>query len=979
MNKSPINKIGNTTTTATDTRKKTTAIGIRFNKKPTTKPRRRFGLTCSEKRERAKWAKINEKRRANIGLSKTARKAKNKAAEARITAHKTEVATARRAQRNAKKGIVEEAVVVEEVDEELKPLIAGLFTLLDASSTAPNKALNASLGTFAYEQLVEICTKAMPGPMGRTYAGRFNKAGFVATAVFTETSKTTRKAMLLSKLSDSFVEKHQMALQAKITAIERAVKPVAKKVKASGPVKLARRESVEKTKMVASMIGVAVPAEIDSLESSVVKLEMNNNNDNDITKNNNEEWHDGCGGDGAWSDDEAPDTWDSGSESEPEEEVVEKRGLRAPTSKQLARVNAQRDGGAHVAGLGMKQLEALQRMAEKRPGIEECDVDLVGKSSWAVAKPAAAVKVEVEKPKPKQRALIKRTKKKKKVFKKFLAALQSVAEPVVEQVVAEKKEEKEEADIDMDDLESSDDEDALMVFAKVAKPVAKKPVVKKPVAKKVAKKKVEKVSEATSAEMEAIAKIQQAENLAISQAVAFKPQKVAEKKADFPELGNFPKLDAAIATGRVTTQRGQPSKGKKAMRRRAHGVDVTHLFFSGRQEAKQEAVREAKHAQEAVKEVKVAENARRTDILKMMEARQSEDTRVKALANKPLHFTRRCRGAFNMATGQWKKKVDCTHPRCLFAHSQKQLIEALRGCICTFDGGKGKCRKSATCTFLHTVRATEDSCGKSSYLCKCPRRAETDEEYQARTGFALGEFRDRRSKGNLAKAPTRVSRRTMPSQTRRPVNRQTGFRSKQRTGPTRDALKVTGTMSFASITARAKEKKATPVLKDSEGFTIDPRKYKSGAKKVVASIIKVQAIFRGNKKRVGFSDRLVAFRQERAEIAREQAMRKAAEEHEKRARAKQSSGFNWKPTPKTAVKVVKVVKVAKPEVKATVHTITTLLSEFRLNADVAGKLVQIGAEDVADLKDMEVEDVADLGLKKLEQKRFLKLLDFIKA
>ena len=100
-------------------------------------------------------------------------------------------------------------------------------------------------------------------------------------------------------------------------------------------------------------------------------------------------------------------------------------------------------------------------------------------------------------------------------------------------------------------------------------------------------------------------------------------------------------------------------------------------------------------------------------------------------------------------------------------------------------------------------------------------------------------------------------------------------------------------------------------------------------------------------------------------------------------RAKQSSGFNWKPK-KEAVEVVKpVVKAKGPmthgEVVKKVHTITTLLSEFRLNAEVAGKLAQIGAEDVADLKDMETEDVADLGLKKLEQKRFLKLLDFIKA
>jgi len=113
MNKSATNKIGKTTTTATDTRKKTVK---------TTKPRV-FAA----------------------GLSRKARKAKNRAAEARIAEHKAKVAAARRAQRNAKKGIVEEAVVVEEADEELKPLIAGLFTLLDISSTAPNKALNAGL------------------------------------------------------------------------------------------------------------------------------------------------------------------------------------------------------------------------------------------------------------------------------------------------------------------------------------------------------------------------------------------------------------------------------------------------------------------------------------------------------------------------------------------------------------------------------------------------------------------------------------------------------------------------------------------------------------------------------------------------------------------------------------------------------------------------------------------------------------------
>ena len=152
----------------------------------------------------------------------------------------------------------------------------------------------------------------------------------------------------------------------------------------------------------------------------------------------------------------------------------------------------------------------------------------------------------------------------------------------------------------------------------------------------------------------------------------------------------------------------------------------------------QQKLEEKRQEIQIVKEEKQHENMRRTAVMQMMQDRQSEDRMVKELANKPLRFTRRCRGAFDFNKGTWKKRSNCKHRHCKFAHSQKQLEKGIRGCICSFDGGLGKCRKPHTCAFIHTVNNGEGL-----------RRVETDEEYYQRTGYRIGEYRDAKSQGKI--------------------------------------------------------------------------------------------------------------------------------------------------------------------------------------------------------------------------------------
>ena len=157
-----------------------------------------------------------------------------------------------------------------------------------------------------------------------------------------------------------------------------------------------------------------------------------------------------------------------------------------------------------------------------------------------------------------------------------MASLQSVAEPVVEQVVAEEKEEKEEADIDMDDLESSDDEDALMVFAKVAK--AGREEAGSSEAGREEGREEEGSSEAgqrgdSSGDGSYCQDSSKPRILTISQGCGFQATTEGgrEERQTSRNLSSFPEVGRSYCiAGRVTTQRGQPGKGKKATRRRAH-------------------------------------------------------------------------------------------------------------------------------------------------------------------------------------------------------------------------------------------------------------------------------------------------------------------------------------------------------------------------------------------------------------------------
>jgi hypothetical protein len=952
MNKSPTNKIGNTTTTATDTRKKTTAIGIRFNKKPTTKPRRRFGLTCSEKRQQAKWNKINEARRTEVGLSKTARKAKNKAAETRIAAHKAEVASARKAHRNAKKGIVEEAVVVEEADEELKPLIAGLFTLLDISSTASNKAINAALGTFAYEQLVEICTKAMPGPMGRTYAGRFNKAGFVATAVFTEDGKTTRKVMLLSKLSDSFVAKHQTRLQTKIIAIEEAAdkeaaakEAAAKKVtvKAPGPVKLTRSPRIEFSERICkdaccvakpeattlssteymvesykptfpNAFSSSLSPEIDFSSGAALQLGMNENNDYDTQKNNMPS---------DWEDDESDD-WLSRSDS------YDAYG-RGPTNCSW---NSDEDSDQEVEDDGCKSRTTWQTTLKRhaKGGIVTADISSVpslpASCGWGPNRSQPAPKKLVEsKPAPV-----------KQLVESKLELVESKPAPVKQLVESKPKtptrqgfnwKPSETALDELDDLESSDDEDSLAAFARVKKQPVKKQSVK-PVKKK-------------------------------------QPKKQPVKK---PEPTMDSKLTAALA---------QPAKKSR------RGRDMTAFFFQSQQDAKKAQLVEQGKIQEKRKADAIANNEKRTAAFEAFKHRGAGGK--DAGRNK---HTKACKHAID-ANGNWLVKHKCTHgSKCGFAHNGEELAAGRIALGCLFDPNCRKmdfpATKSRRCWCVHNVKDGEN------------KRPESLEEYFERTGRNMTDPLQRQriqismqkrcpvASKPRAQRPTDIvsmkvseaaleSRKKRAEAAKKNEKPKSAWESRSRKAAVREpssfkqrinrVLRETPATKFA-------RKGGDLTIKTSTGFVVSVGKGKQRATQRGAKIFNGIVRFQAQIRKLNAKAAMVPIRAEhkarQAELEAERRFRAAADAHLTKHRAK---------APVKSAKPVVVAKAAswapKP-VAAPANQVSDLkrfCTEFKW-MQILPQLIELGAESVRDLKDLDDEDFASLGLKKLAKKRFLR-------
>jgi len=916
MNKSPTNKIGNTTTTATDTRKKTT-----------TKPRRRFGLTCSEKRQQAKWAKINEARRTNAGLSKTARKAKNRAAEARIAEHKAKVAAARKAHRNAKKGIVEEAVVVEEADEELKPLIAGLFTLLNISSTAPNKALNAGLGTFAYEQLVEICTKAMPGPMGRTYAGRFNKAGFVATTVFTEDGKTTRKVMLLSKLSDSFVAKHQTRLQTKIIAIEEAAdkKAAAKKVtvKAPGPVKLTRSPRIEfpeattlsSTETAMLMVESCKPTfpgefssslspEIDFSGVAALQLGMNENNDYDLQKNNMpSDWEDDESGDDSYDAYGRGSTNCAWSSDEGSDHDVDDDGCKFRTSWQTT----------------------LKRHA--KGGIATADISSVpslpASCGWGPNRSQPAPKKLVDsKPAPV-----------KQLVESKLELVESKPAPVTQLVDSKPNtatrqgfnwKPSETALDELDDLESSDDEDSLAAFAHVKKQPVKKQPVKKQSTKPVKKK---------------------------------QPVKKPETTMDS-------KLAAALS---------QPAKKSR------RGRDMTAFFFQSQQDAKKAQLVEQGKIQEKRKAAAIANNERRTAAFEAFKHRGAGGK--DAGRNK---HTKACKHAID-ANGNWLAKHKCTRgSKCGFAHNGEELAAGRIALGCLFDPNCRKmdfpATKSRRCWCVHKVKDGENT------------RPESPEEYFERTGRNITDPLQRQriqismqkkcpvASKPLPRRPTDIvsmkvsaavleSRKKQAEVAKKHEKPKSAWESRSRKAAVRkpSSFKQRINRVLAESPAiKFTRKGGDLTIKNSTGFVVSVGKGKQRATQHGAKIFNGIVRFQAQIRKLNAKAAMVPIRAEhkarQAELEAERRFRAAADAHVTKHRAK---------APVKTAKPVAAAK-AKPVVVAThVSDLTRFCTEFKWT-QILPQLIELGAESVEDLNDLDDEDFASLGLKKLAKKRFLR-------
>jgi len=483
----------------------------------------------------------------------------------------------------------------------------------------------------------------------------------------------------------------------------------------------------------------------------------------------------------------------------------------------------------------------------------------------------------------------------------------------------------------------------------------------------------------------------------INKALNYNPGEQKEKKVEVV-VDSFPSLsllslashpvEKAIANNRVSTRK-----------KRSRGVDITHMVVQSKTDTQKQKHAEAGKVMVAKKEAATEDNELRTDVFTEMAAMQSEDKRVKAAATKKLKWTRRCKANFHLdghKEGTWKKVNKCRYGNsCGFAHNQKQLEGSLRTSVCSFDGGRGNCRKPDTCAFIHTLRATM-ACECGHGKCSCPRRAENDAEYLVRTGRVLGKYYPRGAK--IVKEPRRRENRPSTRPSTRPSRQ---IRSAPSSAP---VAKTWGKASVRQIKSggRAVVKSPMAIRSESEARMAEAKKLKDAQKgertvvkimdkdgfemvvknptKAIRGIVKAQGVIRAHLYRCLF----YLYEKEELTKARDnmkyekRCMELAALHRETIERVdteivaveKPTKSFKWSPPVKAAVKKVVVEAVM---------TIQSLLTEFRLNATVMSQLVEMGAESPQDILDMDVDDIKGLGLKNLETKRFGKMYDYFEA
>jgi hypothetical protein len=889
--------------------------------------------------------KKTKKQKNTRGMNKVRgkeKRSKNKASEDTIKASKKLHNQRKRAIRLAKQGIVETTVAQVEAVKETPPQVLTIINLFNLDSTAAS----AITVEEAVSALSVLCESAF-GTLGEKFTKNFSKTGFSTKARLTTLRERTSPSVYLVK---------KAFFTTKISLTETVVIDVAEEV--------IEEEEEE--------------AEIDFPGVAVVEVGMSMNNEiYTRTKNNN-------------SDDSESDEYDWEAEFDEEEPEIIKTGNKPARTKWAVELKSLSRGGA----VGGKIGDAPKLVSGGGWGKKVVKVEVVEK----VVEEKVEEKV-VKKLSKKEKAEKKRKDEKKRKKKRRQALVSKLVEEVVKEEVV--KEEEIDIDIEFEELEEeSDDEDFLNAFAQSSKVVVKK-VVKKVAAKRPVfrptrpvKKLVSRVYEHTEEEDNALDDISillKTSQDTINKALNYKPGEQKEEPVLVEEkvVDSFPSLSEALASHPV--DKAIDNNRVSTRKKRGRGVDITHMFVQSKTDTQKQKHVEAGKVMVAKKEAATEDNELRTDVFTEMAAMQSEDKRVKAAATKKLKWTRRCKANFNLdgyKEGTWKKANKCRYGNsCGFAHNQQQLEGALRTSVCSFDGGRGNCRKPDTCAFIHTLRATM-ACECGHGKCTCPRRAENDAEYLTRTGRVLGKYYPRGAK--IVKEP----RRSRPSRQSRPIrsasvvnkwgsaigrNNQAVVKSPATIRREREAK-----MAAAKKLKDAQQASQQSVkIMDKDGFEMVIK----NPTKAISGIVKAQGVIRAHLYRCAF----YLYEKEELTLARDElvrekrcmelaALHRAESERveTERVAVVEVQPFNWSP-PVKAIVVEAAVKKVVVEAATAVMTIQSLLTEFRLNASVMAQLVEMGAESPQDILDMDVDDIKGLGLKNLETKRFGKMYDYIEA
>jgi len=477
---------------------------------------------------------------------------------------------------------------------------------------------------------------------------------------------------------------------------------------------------------------------------------------------------------------------------------------------------------------------------------------------------------------------------------------------------------------ELDDLESSDDEDSLAAFAHVKKQPVKKQPVKKQSTKPVKKK---------------------------------QPVKKPETTMDS-------KLAAALS---------QPAKKSR------RGRDMTAFFFQSQQDAKKAQLVEQGKIQEKRKAAAIANNERRTAAFEAFKHRGAGGK--DAGRNK---HTKACKHAID-ANGNWLAKHKCTRgSKCGFAHNGEELAAGRIALGCLFDPNCRKmdfpATKSRRCWCVHKVKDGENT------------RPESPEEYFERTGRNITDPLQRQriqismqkkcpvASKPLPRRPTDIvsmkvsaavleSRKKQAEVAKKHEKPKSAWESRSRKAAVRkpSSFKQRINRVLAESPAiKFTRKGGDLTIKNSTGFVVSVGKGKQRATQHGAKIFNGIVRFQAQIRKLNAKAAMVPIRAEhkarQAELEAERRFRAAADAHVTKHRAK---------APVKTAKPVAAAK-AKPVVVAThVSDLTRFCTEFKWT-QILPQLIELGAESVEDLNDLDDEDFASLGLKKLAKKRFLR-------